>query len=185
MDDQRIVALYWARDEQAIAETQSKYGRYCHTIAQRILDSHEDAEECVNDTYIRAWGAMPPHRPTRLATFLGKITRNLAIDRYLARRTQKRAAEPELVLDELAECITEDDRALSPAEELALRDAVNGFLASLPVRTRRAFLYRYWHLMPVAEVARTCGMRESAVKVLLHRTRQKFKEYLEKEDIPL
>jgi RNA polymerase sigma-70 factor (ECF subfamily) len=89
------------------------------------------------------------------------------------------------VLDELAECITEDDRALSPAEELALRDAVNCFLASLPVRTRRVFLYRYWQLLPVAEVARACGMRESAVKVLLHRTRQKFKEYLEKEDIPL
>ena len=185
MDDEKIVALFWARDERAIAQTQQKYGRYCYTVARRIVSSHEDAEECVNDTYLRAWDAMPPHRPTRLSAFLGKITRNLAIDRYLYRRADKRDEGVEMALDELGECLSEDDRTLSPAEELALRDAVNGFLATLPARTRCVFLRRYWQLLPIADIARESGMSEGALKVLLHRTRLKFKQSLQKEGFSL
>jgi RNA polymerase sigma-70 factor (ECF subfamily) len=185
MDDRQIVDLYWARAESAVEESSKKYGKYCYRISYDILHSHEDAEECVNDTYLRAWNAMPPHRPVRLATFLGKITRNLSIDRALYNRAKKRCAEVELALDELAECITEDDRTLSPSETLALRDAINGFLATLPERTRALFLRRYWHLHPTRQLAHDFGMTEGSVKALLHRTRAKLKKHLEKEEIPL
>ena len=119
MEDGRIVELYWERDETAIAETQKRYGRYCHSIAYNVLHSDEDAEECVNDTYVRAWNSMPPQRPSRLAAFLGRITRNLALDRYLFDHAQKRARSTELILDELEECIPDPVTAPPLAEEIA------------------------------------------------------------------
>ena len=185
MEDQLIIEMLWQRSETALRELEKKYGKSLHLISYNILKNHEDAEECVNDTYLRAWDAMPPHRPAKLSAFLGKITRNLAIDRYLYRRADKRDEQVEMALDELAECISEDDRTLSPAEELALRDAINGFLATLPARTRCVFLRRYWQLLPIADIARESGMSEGALKVLLHRTRQKLKQYLEKEGFSL
>ena len=185
MEDGRIVELYWERDEQAIAETQTRYGKYCHRIAYNVLHSDEDAEECVNDTYVRAWNSMPPQRPSRLAAFLGRITRNLALDRYLFDRAQKRARSTELILDELEECIPDPVTAPPLAEEIALRDAINAFLASLPQKNRMVFLRRYWYLSPIKEIAADYGMTESNVKVMLHRTRQSFKAYLEKEGIEI
>ena len=183
VEDKKIVELYWDRSERAIAETQTKYGRYCHSIAYNVLYSNEDAEECVNDTYVKAWNAMPPHQPTRLSTFLGKITRNLALDRYSQRRAQKRVVPgTELILDELAECIPSGEGS-DMSDELILRDAVNGFLASLPKQTRVIFVRRYWYLSPVSDIARDLGLTESNVKVTLLRTRNKFKAYLEKEGI--
>jgi RNA polymerase sigma-70 factor (ECF subfamily) len=185
MDDQQIVDLYWKRDESAIAETQKKYGKYCHTIAYAILHSHEDAEECVNDTYLRAWGAIPPAKPGRLSTFLGKITRNLSLDRYEKNTAQKRSGPVELVLDELCECIPDADSALDPIDMIALGDAINAFLGGLPQKTRQIFLRRYWYMSPVKEIARDMGMSEGTVKVSLMRTRESFKAYLEKEGIVL
>lgn len=183
MDDRKIVDLYWERSDAAISETQKKYGRYCHYIAYNILYSNEDAEECVNDTYIKAWKSMPPHRPERLSTFLGKITRNTALDRYSQSKAKKRGGDVALILDEMERCIPDPKSESSMADELALKEAINGFLRSLPGQTRIVFMQRYWYLCPVKEIAANCGMTESNVKVTLLRTRKKMRSYLEKEGI--
>lgn len=184
MDDRMIVDLYWERSETAISETEKKYGKYCHTIAYRILHSKEDAEECVNDTYSAAWEAMPPHKPNRLSTFLGKLTRNIALNRYLHDHAEKRFAPTELILHEVEE-ILPDPASEDTADEITLKDAINGFLASLPQQTRIIFVRRYWYLSRVKEIARDLGLTESNVKVILLRTRNQFKAYLKKEGIEL
>lgn len=182
MDDNKILELYWKRSEQAIAETHTKYGKYLSRIAYNVLYSDEDAEECVNDTYIKAWEAIPPARPDRLCAFLGKITRNIALDRYARRKAQKRCGGTELALEELADCIPEQsDMPIS--DEIVLKDAINGFLRSLPKRTRIIFLRRYFYLCSVSDIAGSLEMSESNVKVTLMRTRHAFREYLEKEGI--
>ena len=183
MEDSRIVELYWERAEEAITQTKNKYGRYCHSIAYNILYSDEDAEECVNDTYVKAWNAIPPQRPVRLSAFVGKITRNIALDRYDASVAQKRDSGTALVLDEIAECVPDGGDADPVADEYILRDAINGFLCSLPQRTRIVFMRRYWYLCSVEEIARDLEMSESNVKVTLMRTRTKFKEYLTRKGI--
>lgn len=185
MDDNKIVDLYWERSETAIAETQQKYGKYCHHIAYHILYSHEDAKECVNDTYIKAWNAMPPQRPGKLSAFLGTITRNLALDRYAYQKAKKRSVPTSVILDELEECIPNPAMQMDMADEIALKDAINAFLASLPADTRIIFMRRYWYLNSIKEIARDYGLTESKVKVTLHRTRNKFKEFLEKEGISI
>lgn len=185
MEDQKIVDLYWERSEAAILETQKKYGRYCHYIAYQILYSDLDAEECVNDTYIKAWNAMPPHKPQLLSAFLGKITRNTALDRYEYAKAKKRAGEVVSILDEMDQCIPDQKSGGSLADELALKEAINGFLRSLPTQTRKIFVRRYWYMSPVKEVARDLDMTVSNVKVTLLRTRNRFKEYLEQEGIEI
>ena len=185
MEDGKIVELYWERNETAIAETEKKYGKYCHSIAYNVIRSDEDAEECVNDTYVRAWNSMPPQRPERLSCFLGKITRNLTLDRYFFDHAKKRTRSTDLILDEIEECIPDPDTATPLAEEITLKDAINGFLASLPKKNRMVFLRRYWYLSPIKEIAADYDMTEANVKVVLHRTRQAFKTYLEKEGIEI
>ena len=182
MEDQQIVDLYWQRNEKALSQTQKKYGKYCHSIAFAILYSSEDAEECVNDTLLRAWSAIPPARPGRLSTFLGKITRNLAIDRLDKNTAQKRSGPVEIILDELSECIP-DTGAEDPTDQIAMGDAINSFLASLDKETRVMFMQRYWYALPIKSIARELEKSESYVKVTLMRTRNKFKEHLEKEGI--
>lgn len=182
MDDIRIVELYWERSEEAVAQTQEKYGRYCHSIAYNVLHSDEDAEECVNDTYIKAWDSIPPNRPRKLSAYLGRITRNIALDRYERDRAQKRGGITELALDELCECIA-DDSEVSDTSESALGEAINGFLSTLGKRTRIVFVRRYWYLYSIEDIAHQMDMSESNVKVTLLRARRKFKEYLEKEGI--
>ena len=184
MEDQQIVDLYWQRNEKALSQTQKKYGKYCHHIAFAILYSSEDAEECVNDTLLRAWSAIPPARPGRLSTFLGKITRNLAIDRLDKNTAQKRSGPVEIVLDELSECIPDTD-AENPTDKIALSDAINSFLASLDREARVMFMQRYWYSCPIKSIAREMEKSESSVKVTLMRTRNKFKEHLMKEGIVL
>ncbi len=181
MEDQRIVDLYWERSETAIKETQKKYGKYCRYIARNILHSDQDAEECENDTYLHAWRAMPPHKPSVLSTFLAKITRRLAFDRYAYAHAEKRVSAATLVLEELSECIP--DTTGDPADELALRTALNGFLASLPERERIVFMRRYWYVCPVRDIARDMDLGINNVKVILMRTRNQFREYLVKEGI--
>lgn len=185
MEDKMIVALYWERSEDAIAETQTKYGKYCHAIAYNILHSDPDAEECVSDTYASAWDAMPPHKPERLSTFLGKLTRNHAINRYYHNRAQKRSAHTELVLDEVSEFVPDRSTSGSIADEIALKDAINRFLASLPKQTRIIFVRRYWYMSAIREIALDYNLSESKVKVTLMRTRGKFKAYLEEEGIEI
>lgn len=182
MDDKMIVELYFERSEAAIEETRKKYGKYCHKIAYNILFSDPDAEECVNDTYLRAWFAMPPQRPNRLSAFLAKITRNLALDRYFAAKAQKRALYAETPLDELSECLPDETQG-DPADEIVLRDALNEFLASLPAQTRIIFMRRYFYFCSVKEIAAGLSLTESNVKVILHRTREGLRQYLSTKGI--
>ena len=181
MEDERIVMLYWQRDESAIRETKTKYGKYCYTVAYNILHSHEDSDECVNDTWSGAWNAMPPEKPTRLQSFLARITRNIAIDRFRHDSAQKRNAEVETVIDEYWECIPNGEASIE--DEFALKQAINGFLASLDTRTRVIFMRRYWYSMNIKDIANGMRLSESNVTVILHRTRSRFKDYLAKEGI--
>lgn len=184
MDDKTIVALYFDRSEDAIAASAQIYGAYCRTIALRILKDASDAEECVSDTWQRAWEAIPPHRPENLATFLGKITRNLALNRLQKSTAAKRAAPITLILDEAAEILpspeADGDRI---ADEIHLRDTIEGFLRTLPARERILFVRRYWYFDPIKQIARDLEMSEGTAKVTLMRTRIKLKDHLEKEGI--
>ena len=179
MEDIKIVELYWNRDESAINESRTKYGGYCSTIANNILYSAEDTKECVSDTWFRAWNTMPPQKPDRLAVFFGRITRNLAIDRYRRDKSQRYGGgQTALCLDELGECIGED----SPIEDaLELKELLNRFLRDLSEKNRNIFLLRYWYMMPVAEIANRNSISEGAVKMILHRVRRKLRDYLDKE----
>lgn len=181
MEDERIVELYWERNENAIRESEQKYGKYCYTIAYNILHSREDSDECVNDTWSGAWDAMPPEKPARLKCFLGRITRNIAIDRYRYDGAQKRGAQVESAIDEYWECIPNGDAPIE--DSLALKLAINSFLASLDVRTRVIFMRRYWYLMSVKDIADGMRLSESHISVILHRTRRKFKDHLTKEGL--
>ena len=182
MEDARIVDLYWARSENAIRETSSKYGKYCYSIAYGILANAEDADESVNDTYFDAWNAMPPHRPSILSTFLGKITRRLSIDKWRIRNAGKRGSgEVLLVLDELQDCIASSTDLEERFERQELIDTINFFLSRLPLNERDVFVSRYWFIRPVKEIAQKFDMSESNVKTMLFRTRQKLYTYLRKE----
>ena len=181
LPDEEIVNLYFDRSEEAIAACQVKYGKSCHTVAYNILRSDEDAEECVNDTWLRAWNSIPPERPTRLGAWLSTVTRRLALTRYEKKIAAKRNGGMEASLEELSECVTAG--SLTIADEVALSEAINGFLASLPTRTRMIFMRKYWYMDSIADIAKALGMGESAVKVTLHRTREKFRKHLAKEGI--
>lgn len=181
MEDKKIVALYWARNESAISESEAKYGKYCYSVAYNVLHSHEDSEECLDDTWVGAWRAMPPERPSKLSSFLARITRNVAIDRYRRYSAEKRSAELDMAIDEFWECIPSGDAPID--EELGLKEAINGFLAGLEPKARVIFMRRYWYSMSVKDIAESMHISETHVSVILHRTRSKFKEYLTKEGI--
>ena len=184
MNDTEIVELYWKRDEAAIAATAEVYGNYCYSVAYRLLQCSEDAQECVNDTYWKAWLSIPPHRPNRLATYLGKITRNLSLDRLKRLSAQKRGNyQLDLVLTELENTIPASTDTEQIVDELVLTDAINQFLRQQPRTERNIFVGRYWHLYSIADLAQAYGMRESKVASLLFRMRKKLKHYLEKEGI--
>ncbi len=186
MEDNQIVDLYWARSEQAISETSNKYGHYCYYIAYNILHSKEDSEECVNDTYLNAWNAMPDQRPNILSAFLGKITRNLSLQRWEKYTAQKRGAgQVPLALDELQDCIPATDKTDHIVDDLMLADLLNRFLASLTAEKRIIFMRRYWYLCPVAEIASDFAISESKVKMSLLRSRNELKLLLTKEGIDL
>lgn len=182
MEDKQIVDLYWARSEQAITETDKKYGRYCHYIAYQILSDHEDAEEIVNDTYLKTWNTVPPNRPDPLKGYVGMISNQLALDRYDHQTAKKRGGgQVPLVLGELADCIPDGDSGEDIGVSVALRDALRRFLGTLPPKTRNIFVRRYWYVTPISEIAKEFGMKESAVAMLMLRTRMKLKEFLGKE----
>ena len=184
MDDERIVALYWSRSDAAITETASKYGSYLNNISYNILVNREDAQECVNDTYHNAWNSMPPHRPSILSTFLGKITRRISIDRWRKMSADKRGGgELPLVLDELEDCISGSGSVEDEIERRELTKLFNSFLETLSVTERRVFLCRYWYMDSIQSIARQFGFSQSKVASMLHRTRKKLRAVLEKEDL--
>ena len=186
MKDQEIINLYWNRQEIAITETAHKYGAYCHSISYNILHNEEDAEECVNDTYLGAWNAMPPHRPSRLAVFLGKITRNLSLNRFRAYTAKKRGmGQTELALGELEECIPGTFSVEADMEAAFLVQAINGFLHKQTKLKRNIFVRRYWYLSSIKEIAADYAMSESKVASLLFRMRNELKLHLEREGVNL
>lgn len=185
MEDTKIIDLYFARNETAITETDQKYGAYCRSIAWNILQNHEDSEECVSDTWLRAWNAMPPQRPRVLRQFLAKITRNLSLDRFRAGHAQKRGSgEVPLALEELKECVGSGDPA-TDAERKLLEELIGQFLQQLTQRDRSVFLRRYFYMESRKDIAARYGMKETNVRLCLSRTRQRLREYLRKEDFPL
>ena len=177
MNDQQIIDLYFSRSEQALTETEAKYGRYCYRIAYNILFSPEDAEECVNDTYLSAWNQIPPTRPNYFSVYLGRITRSLSIDRWRRDHSKKRGN------GQLSLAIHELDHCLSTGESIEDRyisvQMINTFLRSLPLTERDVFICRYWYLDSIKEIAADFGFTESKVKTMLMRTRNKLKQYLE------
>ncbi|MCQ2529060.1 MAG: sigma-70 family RNA polymerase sigma factor [Saccharofermentans sp.] len=185
MEDSQIVDLYWQRDEMAISETQTKYERYLTKVANNILNSLEDSQDSVNDTYLHAWNSMPPHRPEVLSAFLAKITRRLSIDIFRKRTASKRGGtEYELSLQELQESgfeAGEDSNVIDDNESEVLGQLISKYLKTLPETTRNIFIGRYFHNDPLKEICAYYGFSETKVKSLLFRTRNGLRDYLAKE----
>ena len=183
-DDQKIIELYINRSEQALSETAGKYGRYCLSIAYGILHSHEDAQECVSDAYLTAWNAIPPRRPNDLGTYLGKITRNLSIDRLRTRSREKRGGgDTPLALEELEEVVAGSDSPENEAVRKELIASLNRFLGELTTEERYVFLRRYWYLDSLAGIAENTGFSGSKVASMLFRLRGRLKKQLIKEEL--
>lgn len=186
MEDSEIIGLYWRRSEEAISATEEKYGGYCAAIAARILCDTEDAKECVNDTWLAAWNAIPPQKPERLRAYLGRLTRNLSLNRAKAAAAEKRGAgQRELALAELEECVPDPRGVEEAVEEQELTQAINRFLYAQSLPRRNIFIRRYWYLVPIRELAGENGMSEQAMTSLLFRMRGQLKRFLEQEGILL
>lgn len=182
MTDDKIIQLFFQRKEVAIEETQKKYGSYCFKIANNILNNREDSEECLNDTWLKAWDSIPPTQPTYFNLFLAKITRNFAINTYRSKHTHKRGkGEIALVLDELEECITgeTDVETLYIAEEL--QSSINKFVRGLSEKDGNVFIRRYFYADSIKDISNRYHISENNVRVMLSRTRNKLKLRLEKE----
>ena len=185
MEDREIVDLYWQRSENAIEESNRKYGRYLRTIAYNILKNPEDTEECINDTYLGAWNSMPQNRPEHLMPYLGRIARNLALDRMDYRTAQKRNHEFDILLSELEECLADRSSVEEQLEARELTESINRFLGGISREKRMLFVRRYWYSYSVKDLSRQFSMSESKVKMILFRVRNDLKKYLEKEGIHL
>lgn len=186
MEDERIVDLYWNRDEQAIKETDTKYRKYLFCIAKNILNNHEDSEECVNDTYLKAWNSMPPNRPNELSIYLGKITRFTAIDKLRRKKSLKRKdSEYLFALDELNEYDFKRNDIEEQIDIMHLTELIDSFLSRLPLESRNIFVGRYFFLDSIKNIAKATHSSESKVKNNLYRTRMELKQYLIKEGVIL
>ena len=186
MEDSEIIGLYWRRSEEAVEATAEKFGGYCTAIANRVLNDPEDARECVNDTWFSAWNSIPPQKPERLSVYLGRITRNLSLNRAKARAAEKRGGgKRELALSELEECVPDPRGVEEAVEERELTAALNRFLRAQSLPRRNIFIRRYWYLVPIRELAGESGMSESAMTSLLFRMRGQLKRFLEQEGIQI
>jgi len=184
MEDAAIVDLYWQRDHRAISETDKKYGRYCYTIAYNICADHEDAEECVNDTWFKAWNLMPEQRPTALTGFLGAITRNLAINAFRFKHRKKRGGgETVLALDELSECLADSMDVSREYEKKEFEEAIGTFAEGLNETEQKVFVSRYYFLASVEEIAARLHCTQGKVKSILFRVRGKLRIYLQEEGL--
>ena len=182
MEDHKIIELYFQRNTDAIKETDDRYGSYCFAIANNILHNNEDSEECVNDTWLNAWNAIPPQKPTILRMFLAKITRNLSFNRFEARNAEKRGGgEIHLVLDELAECIANESDTENEYLAKELEEIIRVFVRELPEKEGNIFIRRYFYTEPITMISKRYGMTDNYVMVILSRIRKKLKVRLEKE----
>lgn len=184
VEDMKIIELYFARSEQAIQETDRKYGHYCFRIANNILENQEDAEEAVSDTYLTVWKSIPPTRPSVLTAFLGKITRHISLDLWRKRFAGKRGAgETAVVLEELEECVAASDSPEDAVRAKELRKALASFVNALPEREQKIFVSRYWYLRSVRYISDRTGLSESNIKTMLFRIRGKLRTFLIEEDL--
>ena len=180
MEDSKIIQLFWERDEAAVSAVSEKYGRYCAAVARNIIGNEESAEDCVNDTLMGLWDAIPPNRPDNLLAFAVGVTRNIALNTVKENKAQKRGGgELNLVLDELYD-IASDYSVEMIAEQHEVMASVNKFLGRLSERKRTVFVLRYWHCCSVADISQAVGMSEANVYNVLKRVRKKLLEYLEK-----
>ena len=184
MDDLRIIELYFERDEQAIKETNVKYGKLCHSIAYNILKNHEDTEECVNDTYVGVWNAIPPTRPNNFMSFVCKIARNLSLKRLEFMKRGKRSADVLLSLNEL-ETILPDERYAPDVGDEEVGKLISTFLRSQKEDVRKVFIRKYYFFDSIGDIAERYSFTESKVKNMLFYTRNKLKDYLIKEGVEL
>jgi len=184
MNDADIIELYWSRSESAISETSNKYGGYCNTIAMNILNNPEDSEECVSDTFLGVWNNIPPERPSLFKAYLGSITRNFALNRYKAYFTKKRGGGTvEQLLSELEDCIPSKHNVETEYEAGVVAALISGFLSSIDKEKRLIFIRRYWYADKITAISKRYSVSENNVKSMLHRTRLKLKEHLEKEGV--
>lgn len=186
MRDTEIIDLYFARDERALSESEKSFGSYCYSIAWHILYDKEDSDECVNDTWLKAWNNIPPTRPNKLAIFLGTITRNLSLDRWKSKQTLKRGSgEMDVVLDEIEECVPDKSSVEDMVETEELKELLNKFLHELPEKDCSIFLRRFWYVEEYAEIAKRYDLNINTVKSSVFRTRAKLREFLEKEGVTI
>ncbi|MEK5240309.1 sigma-70 family RNA polymerase sigma factor [Paenibacillus sp. FSL L8-0470] len=185
MEDQGIVRLYLQRSQQAIIETKNKYGAYCRVIARNTLSSYSDIEECENDTYLGAWNAIPPNMPRKFPVFLGRITRNIALDKHGYNSAKKRNREFEVILTELEECLASPETVETEYEAGEIANLINQFLYALDEQARNLFIGRYWYSYSIKDLSKSFNMSSSKVKSILFRLRNKLKVHLEKEGVNL
>ena len=185
MEDEKIIALYWSRDQRALGESQRKYGPFCLRLSENILASREDAEECVSDTWLRAWDTMPPQRPGSLRAYLSRICRNLSLDRWRAKRAQKRGEGLEVLLEELEDCVPASPSAEAAAESREITRCIDQWLGTLEKEDRTAFLRRYWYGQLVKELAKQAGCAPQKMAQRLYRLRQSLRRALEEEGITI
>ena len=185
MEDAEIIELYWQRDQRAVDETHGKYGGFLTNIAWNILRSRSDAEECVNDTYLNAWNAIPPARPSALRAWLGRIARNLSLDRWRRDRTERRGDGMEVLLGELADCVPAPHGPEQTLEDREIAALISAFLRRQPAENRVIFLRRYWYGEDLGTIAGALGCGQGKVKSSLFRTRKALRAYLEREGVSL
>ena len=183
MDDETIIDLYWTRSESAVSETAIKYGNYCFTIANSILRNNEDAEECVSDAYLKTWVSIPPERPVIFRSYLGKITRNLSLDKYRKRNTKKRGGdEITLLLGELEDCVPSSGNVETEYESKLVTEAITSYLLSIDSTSRIIFVRRYWYTDSIQDIASHFNMSESKIRSMLFRIRKNLKTHLAKKE---
>lgn len=184
MEDYEIVQLYFARSEKAIEATAKKYEKYCYKIAYNILYNNEDSQECVNDTYLRLWKAIPPEKPSKLSVYIGKITRNLALNMYEKLHRQKRGGnQTNVVFDELENIISDRNNPEQNLETEFVTTCINNYLKNIPKINRMVFVGRYWYMESIEEISKHLGISQSKTKSILFRTRKGLKTHLQKEGI--
>ena len=185
MDDLKIVELYLSRSEEAIAETELKYGKLCRYVAMNILRNNEDSEECVNDTYFGAWNAIPPQKPNKFSAFISRITRNLALKKYEYVSAAKRNPEVLVSLTELEECVSGQDCVEAELENKRIEKAISDFLWQQDIEKRTVFIRRYWYFEPIDSICKRCGFSQNKATSMLYHTRQKLRQHLESEGIEI
>ena len=184
MDDQEIIARFFARDEEGLTAARARYEPYCAAVARSLLNDPRDQEECLSDTWLRAWNAIPPQRPRSLGAFLAKITRNLAINRLRDGNAQRRGGgQVPLALEELGECVSLEGSPEGELDRQAAEEALNRFLDGLPPLQREVFIRRYWYLDSIEDIARRAGWSKSRVTTTLHRLRVRLRAHLIQEGI--